>query len=259
MSKLKDLYKRYLVPFWTIIGVIGVFLFWYLLSLILNTSLFPGPEKVLPQFFVYLANLETYEAIGWTLLRLLISSIISGVFGLILGIFSGLYKPFRVFIKPFITVFKTIPTAAVIFIIIALTKPMFGPIIIVFLITFPIMYESVVSGFLSVDQNIIDSARVDGANNIKLVFRIYIPLSVNYIILGLVSSIGLGMKVSIMSEILAGSSSALGLGKLIRDSQLIVDMQSVLSYSLMAIIIIGIIDICIYIAKKKLKPVQNKN
>lgn len=259
MNKLKDLYKKYLVPFWTIIGIIGVFLFWYLISLLLNTSLFPGPEKVLPQFFIYLGDIETYKAIGWTLLRLLVSSILSGIFGLILGVLAGLYEPFRAFIKPFITVFKTIPTAAVIFIIIALIKPMFGPIIIVFLITFPIMYESVLSGILGVDQNIVNSAKVDGANKIKLVFRIYLPLSLNYIILGLVSSIGLGMKVSIMSEILAGSSSALGLGKLIRDSQLIVDMQSVLAYSLMAIIIIGIIDIGIYIAKKKLKPTQKDN
>lgn len=253
MKKLKDLYKRFKMPFWTIIGTLGVFLIWYLISLIANTTLLPGPNLVLPQFCIYLTKLETYQAIGLTLLRLLISSLFSGVFGLILGIFAGLFPSFRAFLKPFITVFKTIPTAAVIFVIIALVKPAFGPIIIVFLITFPIMYESVVSGFLSVDQTLIDAAKVDGANKFKTVFKIYLPLSTNYIVLGLVSSIGLGMKVSIMSEILAGSSSSLGLGKLIRDAQLIVDMQSILAYSLMAIIIIGIIDIAIYFAKRKLK------
>lgn len=253
MKKIKDLYKSHLVLFWTIIGTLGVFLLWYLISLIANTTLLPGPQLVLPQFFAYLGVIETYSAIGWTLLRLLISSILSSLFGLILGIISGLNPAFRAFIKPFITVFKTIPTAAVIFVIIALVKPMFGPIIIVFLITFPIMYESVVSGFTSVDQTLIDSAKVDGASLFKLIFKMYLPLSYNYIILGFVSTIGLGMKVSIMSEILAGSSSALGLGKLIRDAQLIVDMQGVLAYSLMAIIIIGLIDIGIYFAKKKLK------
>ncbi len=258
MSKLQSTYKKYKVPIWTIIGI-GAFIFlWWLISYFVNSSLFPGPEIVFPQFTSYLGKSDTYSAIGGTLLRLLISIALGFLFGMLLGIFGGLNESFRSFMKPFITVFRTIPTAAVVFIIIALLKPMFAPVIIVFLITFPILYESVVSGMTNIDKSIIDALRIDGTHKAKAVFKIYLPLSESYILLGLVSSVGLGMKVAIMSEILAGSDSAYGLGKLIRDASTIADMTSVLAYSLIAIVIIGIIDIGMYFLKKKYKKQTQK-
>lgn len=256
MKKIKDLYRKYLIPFWTIIGIGGVFFLWWIIAFLANTTLLPGPQVVVPLFISLMGNGDIYMAVGATLLRLLISVALAFAFGIILGIFGGLYPSFRAFIKPLITVFRTIPTAAVIFVIIALLKPMFAPVIIVFLIIFPIFYESVVSGFINIDKSIVDALKVDGTNTPRAVFKIYLPLSKSYILLGLVSSIGLGMKVAIMSEILAGSDSAEGLGKLIRDASTIADMQSVLAYSLIAIILIGIIDMAMFFLKKYFKKIN---
>lgn len=251
--KIKDLYKKYRLILWTIVGIAGVFLVWWILSLILKTTLFPGPNKVLPEFIRFLGQANTYKAIGGTILRLLISITAGLIFGLFLGIIAGLNASFRAFIRPFIIVFKTIPTAAVIYILIVLMSPKFAPIIIVFLMTFPILYESIVSGMTSIDQTIIDAASMDGSGTFQKVFKIYLPLSWNYIVLGVVSSVGLGMKVAIMSEILSGSDSADGIGKLIRNASLTVDMTAIMAYALIAIIIIGIVDLGIHYAKKKLK------
>ncbi len=253
MNKLKDFYIQHRILIYSILGIIGVFLLWYLIALIAKTSLFPGPEKVIPLFVSLLSDLSLYKAIGATLLRLFIAILLSIIAGLIFGILGGLSHNFYTFFKPFIVVLKTIPTAAVIFILIALLKPKYAPIIVVFLITFPLIYESVVTGFNNIDPYLINAIKVDGAKPLKAAFKFYLPLSSNYIVLGIASSIGLGMKVSIMSEILAGSGSSDGLGKLIRDASIIVDMQSIMAYSLIAIIIIGLFDIAIYFAKNKLK------
>ena len=258
MNKIKDLYSQHKVLIYSLLGIIGVFLLWYLISLLANTTLFPGPEKVIPEFFSYLGQNRTYVAIGGTLFRLLIAILLSIVAGLIFGILAGLHENFYLFFKPFVVVLKTIPTAAIIFIIIALLKPKYAPIIVVFLITFPLVYESVVAGFKNIDPNLINALRIDGAKTFRSIFEFYLPLSSNYIALGIASSIGLGMKVSIMSEILAGSDSADGLGKLIRDASTTVDMTSILAYSLIAIIIIGIVDIAIYFAKRGLKKKEKK-
>lgn len=253
MKIITRFYKNNRVLIWTIIGTGTLFLLWWIISLLVNSTLFPGPQVVVPEFVAHLGKGDTYLAIGGTLIRLLISIALGFFFGILLGIFGGLSVGFRAFMRPFIIVFRTIPTAAVVFIIVALLKPMFAPTIIVFLIVFPILYESVVSGITNVDQSIVDALKIDGTNVRKAVFKIYLPLSWSYILLGLVSSIGLGMKVGIMSEILAGSDSANGLGKLIRDAATIADMKGVLSYSLIAIILIGLIDIGMYFLKKKLK------
>lgn len=259
MNKIALFYKKHSIGIWTLIGIAALFLVWFLISLIANTTLLPGPQSVIPLFVKYLGQAKTYIAIGQTLLRLIISIAISFILGLVFGIIGGINQNFRAFLKPTITVFRTIPTAAVTFVIIALLKPMFAPVIIVFLITFPINYDSVSSGISNVDPLIVKAAKVDGSNIAKTITRVYLPLAKNSITLGLVSSIGLGMKVSIMSEILAGSDSAEGLGKLIREASLIADMNNVLAYSLYAIIIIGLIDATMNLLKKKYKgPVKKK-
>ncbi len=253
MKKVKDLYKRFRIPLWTVIGIAGVFFTWWLVSYILKTSLFPGPERVIPELFRVLGEGRTWAAIGGTILRLIISISVGMVFGLLLGVTAGLNSAFKAFIRPFITIFRTIPTAAVIYILIVLVAPNVAPVIIVFLMTFPILYESILSGMTSIDPNVIEAAKIDGAGFFKKIFKIYLPLSSNYILLGLVSSVGLGMKVAIMSEILAGGESALGLGKLIQNAAITIEMKPILAYSLIAIAIIGMVDIAVYFIKKKIK------
>lgn len=253
MKKAKDLYKKIRIPLWTVVGIIGVFFVWWLISAIVKTSLFPGPQKVIPEMFKLLGEVKTYQAIGGTLLRLIISIAIGMVFGLLLGVIAGLNESFKAFLRPFITVFRTIPTAAVIYVLIVLVAPNVAPIIIVFLMTFPILYESILSGMTSIDPNIIEASKIDGAGLFKKIFKIYLPLSSNYILLGLVSSIGLGMKVAIMSEVIAGGDSALGIGKLIQSAAILVQMKPILAYSLIAIILIGLVDIALYFVKKRIK------
>lgn len=253
MKSLKRVYKKYRTILYSVLGILGLFFVWWLISYLVKTSLFPGPESVIPHLFTLLATGDTYLAIGGTLLRLLIAVALGVVFGFIFGVIAYLSKGFRAFNRPFIVVLRTIPTAAVIFIIIALLKPIFAPTIIVFLITYPIMYEAFLNGLLSVNKDVIEASKIDGASLFKSVLFISLPLSKSYILLGLVSSLGLGMKVSIMSEILAGSRSLPGLGNIIYNYSTIVDMEGILAVSLIAIILIGISDIAIYLAKSKLK------
>ena len=252
MRKIKDLFKRYRIIIMTSLGIAGVFLLWYIISVIAKTTLLPGPQVVVPLFFTLFADKDIYIAIGGTMGRLLLSVLAGTLLGIVFGLIGGLSTSFRAFFRPFIVIFRTIPTAAIIYIIIALLAPSIAPIIIVFLIIFAIIYDAIVTGVDNVDKSIIEAAKVDGAKNLRLIFKIYLPLSKSYIILGLVSSIGLGMKVAIMSEILAGNSSMIGLGKLIYIASTTVEMDYILAYSLIAIIIIGLVDIVIHFLKKKM-------
>ncbi len=258
MKKIKELYNRFKIPFWTVIGVGAVFFLWWFISFLTKTTLFPGPQVVIPKFFEVLGEQQTYSAIGGTLLRLVIAMAIGFTLGVIFGIIGGLCKEFRAFMRPIVIVFRTIPTAAVIFVIIALLKPIFAPVIIVFLMVFPMMYDSVVTGITNVDQSVTEAMKVDGTPLLKQIFKVYLPLSWSYILLGLVSAFGLGMKISIMAEVIAGSDSAEGLGKLIRNAANIADMDYVLAYSLIAIALIGLIDIAIYFVKRRIKKQTTK-
>ncbi|BCB02487.1 molybdate ABC transporter permease subunit [Bacillus sp. KH172YL63] len=55
-------------------------------------------------------------------------------------------------------------------------------------VAFPLMYQSIKTGFLSVDQQVVDAAMVDGASEGKLLTHIILPLSHRSIITGVILS-----------------------------------------------------------------------
>lgn len=256
MEKTKAFLKKHAVIIYTGLGIGFVFLVWWLTSLIVKATLlptFPGPEDAIPLFFELFALSSTWLAVGGTLLRLLISFVLAFLVGSLIGIVAGKSKAFRSFMRPLIITLRTLPTAAVILILIVLLKPAYAPIIIVFLVIFPISYESMVTGLRNVNKEIKEAAKIDGASRLQAIVRIDVPLSTPYILLGVVSSLGLGMKISIMSEIIAGSNRISGLGRLIHLAYIEADMTRIVAISIFAIILIGLIDLAMYFAKQKLK------
>lgn len=59
-------------------------------------------------------------------------------------------------------------------------------IIAAIVVAFPLMYQSIKTGFLSVDPNIIGAAKVDGAADAVILLKIIIPLSIRSILTGIV-------------------------------------------------------------------------
>ncbi|MEN2767389.1 molybdate ABC transporter permease subunit [Ornithinibacillus xuwenensis] len=55
-------------------------------------------------------------------------------------------------------------------------------------VAFPLMYQSIKTGFQSVDLNIIGAAKVDGAGNWRILWKIIIPVSSRAIIAGVILS-----------------------------------------------------------------------
>ncbi|GAB3060030.1 molybdate ABC transporter permease subunit [Virgibacillus ainsalahensis] len=55
-------------------------------------------------------------------------------------------------------------------------------------VAFPLMYQSIKTGFLSVDRNILGAAKVDGASDWKMLLFIIIPLSFRSIMTGIILS-----------------------------------------------------------------------
>lgn len=250
---MKKLWQNNKILIFNILGIAGVFLIWLIISLILKTSLFPGPIETFKYLFELLGLSKTYEAIFSTLLSLLISLAISLLLGLTFGVLGGYFASFRAFLKPVMTLLKTVPTAAVVFVLVTLLKPMYASIIVSSLITFPIIYEAVVSGFTSIDQDILDSLKVDGTSFIKDIFTVRIPLSYKHILLGCTQIIGLGMKVTIMAEVLTATGVQINIGSMIQYHYQFAEMLPIFAYSLIAILLIGLSDLGLHYAKKKLK------
>ena len=247
-NKFKTL-KRIII---SVSGIVFFFLVWFIVATCINSTLFPTPFVAFAQMFNLLGKSSTWLAIGGTFLRLLIAFGISLILALIFGILAGLIKGFKRFFSPFVTVFRTIPTAALIFILIVLVKSTVSLVIIDFLLMFPILYEAVVTGIRNIDKTVIDALEVDqGKTNKLAIFKVLIPMSGPYIILGMIQSLGLGMKVSIMSEVLVGDTSVPGLGRMLRVASSEADMPTIFAIAIISIVLISLLDILVKTLKKK--------
>lgn len=253
LKKISTIKKSHKFKIYLLLGIVLLFFLWWLIAFLINSKLFPTPIEVFPAFFSYFSKTMTYQAIGGTFLRVLISFLISFIIGGALGILAGQFYRFEALIKPLMIVLKTLPTAAIVLVLVVLLKPMWLPIIVTTLVILPLFYEAFLNGIKNINRGIVDRLKVDGANPFNALFHIYIPMIMPYILLAVVQSLGLGLKVSIMAEIIGGSNQIVGLGRLIHASFISAESVNVIALSLLAILIIVIIDILLSFIKRRFK------
>ena len=222
-----------------VLGILFVIALWFLLSLIfdVNQGIFPSPIETFKAFGSLLGDPYSYKCLGYTFLRMIIGFIISLCLALVVGILAGNHDWLYEFLKPTMTVIKSIPTVALVFLFIVLIAPKNAPILVVIVICFPILYEAVAGGIKKVDPQINYAARIDGATYLKRVLFIKLPLSMPFIIVGVVSSFSLSFKLEIMAEVITGYTKN-GLGSVIHAVQQEdpTHLTMVFAYSLFAVI-----------------------
>ncbi|MFA7385025.1 MAG: ABC transporter permease subunit [Bacilli bacterium] len=235
-------------------GIGFVFVLWWLLSFLISSTLFPGPLETFSELGILLKKESTYLAIGGTITRLLLSFLISFIFAFVLGVIAGFIKAVKTFLNPLVIILRTIPTAALILIMVVLLLPQYSLLIVTFLMMFPIIYEAIVTGIESIDESVMMALKIDAKPySAQSIFRVIIPMSGPYILLGIIQSVGLGMKVSIMAEVLVGNNRIPGLGIIIKEGYQYAYMSQVFAVSLIAIVLIGLLDLGLRLAKKKIK------
>ena len=229
-----------------IYGIFFAFLVWYIISLSQGAGnlIFPTPFETVKKTIEILSSKTIYISIAWTILRTLIGFVSALILALILGLTIGSFKKTQVFFKPLITILKSAPTAAFVFLFLILSGSKYAPIYIVFILSFPILYEAMVGGLNNIDKEIIDAVKIDGGDTISIFMKVKLPLSLPYLFVGVLSSFALSFKTAIMAEIIAGDTNY-GLGSMITAYRNLepANLTPIFSITLIAIIIIIIIDI----------------
>ena len=238
------------------LGILFVIALWFILSWCfdINGGIFPSPVETFTKFGELLIDPYSYKCLGYTFLRMLIGFAISFAFALVLGILAGNHDWLYEFLKPLMVVIKSIPTVALVFLFVVMVTPRNAPIFVVIIICFPILYEAVRGGIKKVDKEIIQASEVDGANYLKKVLCIKLPLSIPYIIVGIASSFSLSFKIEIMAEVITGYTRN-GLGSVIHYVQQEdpTNLTGVFAYALFAIIFMLLLSLLEQVIKHVFK------
>jgi NitT/TauT family transport system permease protein len=172
--------------------------------------LLPSPYQVLIAIKDILTNDKEISIIGISLLRLLISIVLSSLLGITLGVLSGLNKNIEMVFKPHVTLLKTIPILSIIVILLILFGYTYAPYIITFLMLFPLFYQASSEGVKSIDKELIDVYHLEKHNIYLGIKYLYLPMIKPYLFLAFFQSFGLGLKVLVMAEYLSQTKNSIG-------------------------------------------------
>lgn len=177
-----------------------------------------------------------------TVLRTALSFVISFVLSVALVAICTLFKVCKSFVKPFIDVLRTLPTLAIILILLFWTTPKVAPVVVTILVLFPMIYSQLNVAVEGIDENIFEMAKVYNISKKERLTKIYLPLISPAVFSQTGANISLGIKVMISAEVLAGTYQSLG--GLMQNARFYVDMPRLAALTIIAVIIGLEIDLC---------------
>lgn len=205
-------------------------------------------DYIVPSFWDTLKSLgglftETifWTAFGNTLLRTVEAFAVSFVLAAALAVLSSYNKYVQAFINPVMVFLRTLPTLAVILILLIWTNPKVAPIIVAFLVVFPAVYAQIIAAMGDIDRDLVQMAKVYKIPKRDRLFKIYLPLVMPNILSQTGANISLGLKVMISAEVLASTSKSMG--SLMYNARLVVEMPRLAALTLVAVFAGLIIDI----------------
>ena len=192
------------------------------------------------------------------------SSMISVAMGFGLGFVTALpvaflmawYTPVRKIIEPWINFIRNIPALAYAPLIVIMLGVGRAPsVVLIWICTFMTMCITIFHGIRNIDNTLVKAARVLGANDMDIFFRITLPATVPFIL----TAVRLGLSAGLTTLLAAESTGAqAGLGMRIRTLQTTFETNAMLGYIILIGIIGTLLNILVDFIERRLTSWQEK-
>ncbi|MBD5632737.1 MAG: ABC transporter permease subunit [Clostridia bacterium] len=208
-----------------------------------NDYVIPSFQDTFAALFKCFTEGAFWVAASFSLLRTLEAFLISFVIAVALAVFSALSKAFEAILKPVIALLRTLPTLAVILILLVWTNASVAPVIVTVLVLLPLIYARINAQLNGIDRGLTEMADVYKIKAKDRIFKIYLPLVSPNILSQTGADISLGLKVIISAEVLSNTYKSLG--GLMQNSRAFLEMPRLAALTLVAVAMGLIIDLAV--------------
>lgn len=244
--KINKLYKNLIYP---VISLGILFLIWFVTAKIVDIELIiPSISSTFNGLFALFAKKDFYIAVLGTLSRTIISFLLAFGMAIILAVLSAFLPFIYKLLSPIVTIVRAIPTMSLILLTIIWLNSNTSPLLVGFVIVFPIMYGSFYTAITSVDNDLIQMSKAYNVKKKDMIFSLYLPNIAPSFFDSLRSTISLNVKIIISAEVLAQTKESMGVMMQIAKAQL--DTTNLLAWTLVAIILSYLLEFVVYLIKK---------
>ncbi len=170
-----------------------------------------------------------------TFLRTLWAFALSFVVGAGLALLADARKEVRAFLAPVISVLRTMPTMAVILVLLLWTSPAVAPVIVSLLVLMPAVYAAALAALDDVEARYGRLSLAYGVSAGRKLLLMKIPLSAPSLLKQSGAILSMGLKITISAEVL--SNTYRSLGGLMQEAKMFVEMPRLLALTVLAVVL----------------------
>ncbi|MBR2647142.1 MAG: ABC transporter permease subunit [Clostridia bacterium] len=175
-----------------------------------NELLVPSFADCVKEGWRLMRNDGFWTAFFNTLGRVLFAFFISFVLAAIFAVIAYTVAPFRRILSPIVTLLRSVPTLAVLLIVLVWTNAATAPIVVAFLSLFPMLYAGILAALFSVDEELVVMSRVYNVPWQRRVLQLFLPSAAPYVLREASAAIAFSLKLVVSAEVLANTYKSLG-------------------------------------------------
>jgi NitT/TauT family transport system permease protein len=185
----------------------------------------PAPSEVVVRFFKLIESGIIINDVAASLRRVLIGFALGTTVAIPIGFLMGWYWVARGLIEPYVQFFRTVPPLAIIPLAIVLLGIGEEPkILVIFLGAFFASVIATFQGVVNVDKTLINAATVLGAKDASIFFRVVVPSSAPFILVGMRLGLGSSWATLVAAELIAAQE---GIGFRMQQAQLYYQLDTI--------------------------------
>lgn len=206
-----------------------------------NDYVIPSFRETVVALLRCFGEAEFWRAFFNTFARTLLAFLISFAAAGVLAAISAASKIFACVLKPVMIVLRTLPTLAIILILLIWTTPRIAPVIVTVLVIFPMIYAQMEAAVGGIDGGVKEMLEIYGVRRRERVLKVYLPLISPNILSQTGANVSLGLKIMISAEVLANTAGSLG--GLMQTARNFLEMPRLAALTLAAVILGIIVDV----------------
>ncbi len=217
-------------------ALVLLWLLWIVAALIVqNGYVLPSFVDAFKSMGRLLADAAFWRAFGNTLLRTVVAFLVSALLGAALAVLASLKGGVRAFFAPVISVLRTVPTMAIILLLLIWTTPRIAPVVVTLLVLMPAFYAATLASLDDVKARFGELPKAFKVPLSRTVFKMYLPLAAPSILAQSGSILSMGLKITVSGEVLANTFQSLG--GLMQEAKMFVDMPRLMALTLLCIVL----------------------
>ncbi|MDR2635189.1 MAG: ATP-binding cassette domain-containing protein [Clostridiales bacterium] len=203
--------------------------------------IFPVPAAIFREFFELTAQSAFYKAAAGTLGRALESYALSFASALIFASLGTAFRSVHKILSPLVTVLRAAPTMAIILLAVLWLNGAQSPVLIGFLISFPLLYSSVYSALSATDKDLLEMSAAFKMRKRDIFTGIYMPSVLPSVFDAVKSTVSLNVKVVIAAEVMALTRGGMGLE--MYKNNLIFNISGLLAWTAAAVVLSFLLEL----------------